>query len=957
MAKSPTTSPPGVPVMGRDVLVATKFHVPRAGFVPRPRLLARLWQGIGSGLTVVCTPAGFGKTTVLGDWARHSRLPVAWLSLDPGDSDPARFWRYMAAALDRVRPGVGAPVMALLRGPQQPPLEAVATAVINELMSLPGEGQVALVLDDYHLIEAPLVHESVTFLLDRLPPGLRLVLSSRVDPPLPLARLRARGQLAELRAEDLRFTVAETAAFLQEVTGLDLPAASVAALQDRTEGWAAGVQLAALSLRKHADPAEFIATFAGSHRYVLDYLTEEVLAGQSQQVLRFLLETSVLDRLCGPLCDAVTGRTDSQAMLEELERANLFVVPLDEVRRWWRYHHLFADLLRARLGHEQPGQVRGLHCAAAAWHEEHGSADEAVRHAMAAGDTGWAARLVERHVEALLRLSEGATLDRWLSALPAESIRARARLCLAQAVAAVVGGRLEVVEPLLANAERAFTASGDEPHEPSVGRAASVLANVPASIAFLHAELARLRGDAARAVECDRQAMTHLGEDDWLLRSMVAWNLAVADWLRGRLGPAEHALADLVTERLAAGEGFLSLIVCYDLGQVRLAQGRLRAALRTYQRGQETASEACQQLPPAGIALVGLAEVLYELNELPAAHEHATLGVALCRQLAFTQPLATGLAMLARIRWAQGDEAGALDAIGQAERVKLSPQVAALHNPVPAWRARLLLAFGEVAAAARWASGCGLGTGDEPSYPREREYLALARVLLAEHAPGRALGLLDRLHALAAAQQRTGSVIEVAALRALALADGGDLAAASASLAGALALAAPEGYVRVFADEGAPMARLLGGLAAAQRTGRVVFPAAVPQRYLEQLARAFQPAAPAAATGDTGMAGLAEPLSGRELEVLQLLAAGRSNQQIADELVVTLATVKKHVGHILGKLAAANRTQAVARARVLGLLPLGRHRDVVIRPDTTQPWHQILPPSRLSADAFGPGQP
>ena len=275
MAKSSTTSPPGVPVMGRDVLVATKFHVPRAGFVPRPRLLARLSQGIGSGLTVVCTPAGFGKTTVLGDWARHSRLPVAWLSLDPGDSDPARFWRYVAAALDLVRPGVGAPVMALLRGPQQPPLEAVATAVINELMSLPGEGQVALVLDDYHLIEAPLVHESITFLLDRLPPGLRLVLSSRVDPPLPLARLRARGQLAELRAEDLRFTVAETAAFLREVTGLDLPAASVAALQDRTEGWAAGVQLARCRCGSTLIRPGSSRHSAGSHRYVLDYLTEE----------------------------------------------------------------------------------------------------------------------------------------------------------------------------------------------------------------------------------------------------------------------------------------------------------------------------------------------------------------------------------------------------------------------------------------------------------------------------------------------------------------------------------------------------------------------------------------------------------------------------------------------------------------------------------------------------------
>jgi LuxR family maltose regulon positive regulatory protein len=922
MAEQPTTSLAAGAAPERDVLVATKFHVPRAGFVPRPRLLARVAEGIGRGLTVVSTPAGFGKTTMLGDWARRSRKPAAWLSLDAGDNDPARFWRYVAAALGRVRPGIDAPVMALLRGPQRPPLEAVATAVINELVSVPGE--VALVLDDYHVIEAPPVHDGVAFLLDRLPAGLRLVLSSRADPPLPLARLRAHGQLAELRAADLRFTLAETAAFVREATGLDLPAASVAALQQRTEGWAAGVQLAALSLRGHADPAGFIATFAGSNRYVLDYLTEEVLAGQPGQFLRFLLETSVLDRLCGPLCDAVTGRTGSQEMLEELERANLFVVPLDEVRRWWRYHHLFAGLLRARLASEQPGRVPELHRAAAAWHQEHGLADDAIRHAMAAGETGWAARLAERHVETLYRRGEVATLDRWLSALPAESVRARPRLCLAQAGVAIWGGRLEEVEPLVASAERAFAATGDEPPEPWVGRALSVLANVPAGIAFLRAWLASLRGDPARAVDCARQALAHLGEEDGLVRFGIAWHLAVADWQRGRLAQAEHALAELAAERRAAGEGFLAMRVCYDLGQVQRAQGRLGAALHTYQQELQAAGEAGQQPPFAGIAHVGVAEVLYERNELAAAHDHAAQGVALCRQLAHIQPLATGLALLARIRRAQGDAAGAREAIGQAGRVGLSPQVAPLFNPVPAWRARLLLASGEAAAAARWASQRGLGADDEPAYPREREYLALARVLLAERAPGRALGLLDRLHAQAAAQQRTGSLIEVGALRALALANDGDLAAASACLAEALALAAPQDYIRVFADEGTPMARLLGGLAAAQRTGRVVFPAAVPQRYLERLARAFRPTPAAGAAppapGGTEMDGLGGPLSGRELEVLRLLAAGRSNQQIADELVVSLATVKKHVGHILGKLAAANRTQAVARARILRLV-------------------------------------
>jgi LuxR family maltose regulon positive regulatory protein len=905
------------------VLVATKFHVPPAGFVPRPRLVTRLAKGLGRGLTVVCTPAGFGKTTLLGDWARRTRQPTAWLSVDAGDNDPARFWRYVSAALDQVRPGLLQRVAPLLDGPQPPPLEAVATAVINELTDPSGEGATALIVDDYHLIEAPTVHASMAFLLDRLPPGLRLVVASRADPPLPLARLRANGQLAELRAADLRFTLAETAAFLREATGLDLPMTSVAALQDRTEGWAAGVQLAALSLQGHADPAGFVATFAGSHRYVLDYLTEEVLARQPEQVVRFLLETSVLDRLSGPLCDAVTGRTDSQALLEAIERANLFLVPLDEVRGWWRYHHLFADLLRARLAHEEPERVPELHRTAAAWHEEHGFADEAVRHALAAGEVVWAARLVEQHVEALLRRSERATLGRWLSALPAEAVSSRARLCLAQAVSAVVGGQLEAVEPLLLDAERAFATSGDEPHEPSVGRALSVLANVPASIAFLRADVARLRGDPAAAVAFDRQALTHLGERDWLLGSQVAWNLAVADWLAGRPKQAEQGLAEVVAARRAAGEGYLAMRVGYDLGQVQRARGRLAAALASFRQGLKGAAD--RQLPHVGMAHLGLAEVLYERDELIAAQEHATQAVALSRHLAFAQPLASSLGMLARIRQARGDPSGALEAIGQAERVELSRRVVSLLNPVPVWRARLLLARGEMAEAARWADERGLRADDRPSYPRESEYLVLARLLLAQQQPDQALMLLEWLCAQATAQERMGSVIELRALQALALAAAGDQTAGLRALAEALALASPEGYMRVFVDEGASMARLLGSLTAAQRTGKIPRPDAVPRPYLDRLARAFQPVGGGAPNADATrridrVTELVEPLSDRELEVLELLAAGRSNQQIADELVVVLDTVKKHVGHILDKLGAANRTQAVARARTLGLL-------------------------------------
>jgi LuxR family maltose regulon positive regulatory protein len=928
---------------GQDVLLATKLHVPRPqpGFVPRRRLAEELGDGLARGRVLVCAPAGFGKTALLADWARGGGRPVAWLGLDGGDSDPARFWRYAVAALDRARPGLAGRVGPLL--PRSS--EGLVTALINELVADPGPDEVLLILDDYHLVDSGPVHQSVAFLLENLPQGLRVVVSGRADPPLPLARLRARGQLAELRAADLRFTSEEAAALLGEAAGPGLPGAAVAALVARTEGWAAGLQLAGLSLRGHADAAGFAVAFSGSHRFVLDYLADEVLDGQTGQVRAFLLETSVLERLSGELCDAVTGRVGGQAMLQDIERAGLFLVPLDEVRGWWRYHHLFADLLRARLQAEQPGRVQALHRAAAAWCEEHDLADDAVRHALAAGDAAWAARLVERHVETLLGRSEGATLRRWISALSAESVRGRPRLCLAQAYGAAMGFQLEALEALLDDAERAFAVSGDEPYEDPAGRPVSVLANVPAGIAFLRASLARLRGDAALAAGYNRQAMAQLGEDDWLMRSFVRWNRAVTDWLAGRLGPAESGLAEVLAERRAADEavrrvggepaevlraveggaeffaGFLAMRVCYDLGEVQRAQGNLDAALATYRQALDTAGES-SQTAHTGLAHVGLAQVLYERNELTAALDHATQGVTLCRQLAFTPPLASGLAVVARIRHAHGDAAGALEAMGEARQAGLSPQVIALLNPVPSQRARLLLAQGDVHAAAQWTTAAGLSPDDEANYPNEPGYLVLARLLLAQDDPGPALTLLQRLLDAAASQGRIGSVIEIQALRALALAACVDHAGALSALTEALTLARRHGYVRVLADEGAPMRALLAQLSSA-RPGQQHAARRIDPGYLAALLRACGQAYVVPSPGRAGAAppGLAEPLTDRELEVLRLLAAGRSNQRIAHDLVVALDTVKKHVTHVLGKLGAANRTEAAARARQLGLIP------------------------------------
>jgi LuxR family maltose regulon positive regulatory protein len=909
---------------GQDVLLATKLHVPRPqpGFVPRPRLVEALGEGLARGRVLVCAPAGFGKTALLADWARGDGRPVAWLGLDAGDSDPVRFWRYAVAALDRARPGLAGRV-----GPPPPrSSDGLVTALINELAADRGPDEVLLVLDDYHLVDSGPVHESVAFLLENLPPGLRMVVSSRADPPLPLARLRARGQLAELRAADLRFTSEEAAALLGEAAGPGLPGTAMTALVARTEGWAAGLQLAALSLQGHTDAAGFVAAFSGSHRFVLDYLADEILDSQAGPVRAFLLETSVLERLSGELCDAVTDRAGSQAMLQDIERAGLFLVPLDEIRGWWRYHQLFADLLRARLQAEQPGRMAALHRAAAAWCDEHDLADDAVRHALAAGDAAWAARLVERNVEALLGRSEGATLRRWLSALPAESVRDRPRLCLAQAYGAAQGFQLEALEELLDDAERAYAVSGDEPYEPSLGRPQgdSVLANVPAGIAFLRASLARLRGNADLAADYDRQALAQLGEDDWLLRSFVRWNLAVVDWLHGRLGPAERGLAEVLAERRAAGEafgGFLPMRARHDLGEVQRAQGNLDAAAATYRQALDTAGES-SQAALMGPAHVGLAQVLYERDELTVALDHATRGVTLCQQLAFTAALATGLAVVARIRHAQGDAAGAREAMGEAGRIGLSPQVITLFNPVPSHRARLLLAQGDVHAAAQWTTAAGLSPDDEPNYPQEPAYLVLARVLLARNDPVPALALLQRLLDAAASQGRTGSIIEIQALRALALAAHGDHASALGALAEALTLACPQGYVRVFADQGAPMRVLLAQLSAAQR-GQQHAARRIDPGYLAALLRACGQADAAPPPGRAAAAppGLAEPLTDRELDVLRLIAAGKSNQRIAHDLFVALDTVKTHVTHILGKLGAANRTEAAARARQLGLIP------------------------------------
>jgi len=909
---------PKAPSAERDMLLVTKLNVPvsRSDVVPRPRLAQRLDEGVGRGLVLVCAPAGYGKTVLVAEWARRGRLPVAWLSLDGGDNDPARFWRHVVAALDRARPGIGARVGGLL-GPPPPSFDVLVGALINELAGLADEDGLLLALDDYHLISSAAVHASFGLLLERRPPGLVVVVASRADPPLTLARLRARGQLAEVRVAELRFTADEAGVLLARVAagpGAGLSAGAVAALAGRTEGWAAGLRLAGLSLRGQEDVAGFVAAFNGSHRYVLDFLAEEVLEQQDEQLRGFLLETSVLDRLSGQLCDAVTGRADSQRLLERIEQAGLFLVPLDEVRRWWRYHHLFADLLRVRLVEQQPGRVARLHANAAAWYEQHGLADDAIRHAVAAGDTTWAARLIEQHFDEFYFLrGEAETIKRWLATLPADLVRTRPRLLGARAAMAATTGPLAAAEPLLDQAERAPAGADEEPFEPTAGKAGSMLVNIPALIAVLRSYLAQVNGDAEVAAMFASRAAAELNEGEQQLSSAVQGSLAVAEWLRGRLAEAETSMASSFGQRRAAGLTTMAARAGYQLAQIQRAKGRLDAAARTAGEVlEDTAPPGRPPLPAAGLGYVALAEVAYQRNELDTAVGQLAEGIALCRQFVYTTPLANGLATLAWIRQATGAPAAALAVMDEAMQAAAGPP--GLHNPVPAQRARLLLAQGDLAAAAGWAEDCGLDPDDEPDYPREQAHLVLARVLLAHGLPGRALALLDRLHAAATAAARNGSLIEIGALRTLALAALGEEAGALDALTEALVLACPQGYIRVFADEGPPMAALAGKLTAGRPAS------VVPAGCLARLRRGCGAGPDLGQAPATAVPGLADRLTGRELEVLQMLAAGRSNQAIAGELVLTLDTVKKHVSHVLAKLGAASRTEAAARARELNLI-------------------------------------
>ncbi|NNJ11360.1 LuxR family transcriptional regulator [Chloroflexales bacterium ZM16-3] len=879
------------------LVIATKLFIPppRPDAVPRPALVVRLNAGLHRKLTLLAAPAGFGKTSLASAWLADCGRPAAWLSLDEGDADPARFLTYLIAALQTLSPTIGADVLALLQSSQPPSIDALLPLLLNQIATLPRPA--ILVLEDYHLLDSRPIDQALGVLVEHLPAQLHLVIATREDPPLPLARLRARDQLSELRASDLRFTPDEAAMFLNQVMGLDLAAEHVAALEARTEGWIAGLQLAALSLREREDVPGFIRAFAGDNRYILDYLAEEVVQRQPDHIQRFLLQTSVLDRLCGPLCDAILDApaASGQAILAYLEQANLFLVPLDNERRWYRYHQLFVEVLRQRLhqrGATDPGEalrdVAGLHQRASVWYEAQGLKLEAFQHAAAANDLARAERLIEGSGVPLHFRGAGAPIRRWLEALPRAALNERPSLWVTYASTLLFGGQPTAVEPKLQAAEAALQAADpDERTRDLVGR-----------IASMRATLAVMQHNAAAIIAQSRRALEYLHANNLPFRTATTWTLGYAYQLEGDRGAAGRAFRDVIAAGSSSGASIYTIAATINLGQLQEADNQLSLAAESYRRVLQLAGD-----PPAPIACeayLGLARIAYQLDDLAATQQYGQQCLQLTRRIERVDTSASYALLLARLHLAQGDLDGAAAVLDGAEAFVRQHGFAFRMPEIVAAQVLVLLRQGHLATAAQLAATHELS-------------LSQARVHLAQGEPTTALVLLEPLRHRAEAQGWADAHLAVLVLQAVALRSGGEMDKAQRVLAEALALVKPEGFIRTFVDEGAPMADLLAEALAA----------GVEPTYVRRLLAAFPLAEPAQtdpspASDPDGR--LVEPLSERECEVLALIAEGLTNQDIAARLYLSLHTVKVHARNIYAKLRVTSRTQAVARGRALGIL-------------------------------------
>jgi LuxR family transcriptional regulator, maltose regulon positive regulatory protein len=906
-----------------DALVTTKVRVPRTRqeLVPRPRLRETLVRYEGRRLTLVSAPAGFGKTTLLSEWLEDRSGDggsIAWLSLEEADNDPARFLAYLVRALrSALGDGIGEGVLASLRLPEFPPLEAVVGILINELADVRHE-EVTIVLDDYHVIYSGPVHEATTFLLEHLPGNAHLVISSRADPPLPLAKLRARDQVTEIRAAELRFTTEEATAFLKGVMGLTLSEADVAALEEVTEGWIAALQLAALSMRDREDVSGFVETFSGSNRHVLDFLAEEVLERQPEGVREFLLKTSVLERMSAPLSNALTGRNDGQQMLERLEHDNLFVIALDDERHWYRYHHLFADVLHTSLQREQPERIRELHRRAAAWYERNGWTSEAIRHALAAQEHDRAADLVEQVARKMWNRGEVMTLLGWLETLPEETKRRRPQLLLQYSATLLWVGQLDDVEPLVREIEHAVGLSGEGRDEDLRTSADEPLRPVLlGGVAATRSWRAYLKGEPHDAIAFARRALALLPEKDLELRTFAAFRLAEAYRTADDLESATAALAETAELGRAAGHDYLVLRAMSRQAKLQMAQGRLRKADHLLRRALRFAVEQVgDSLPATGEEHVIIGELLYEWNELEAAAHRLKEGITLAERMGQLETLVEGYVALSRLEMAQGNTEHALESAREASKLAERSGAAEAIVEAAAWNARLHLARSDMMAAVLELERIAGAPAVSVSMVRETEQLARARLTVARGEHDEALRLLEELRQSADAAGRMGKLIEILTLQALALWEKSKREQAVRTLTRALALAEPEGYVRTFVDEGAKVGDLLSAILEARQRGHPEAATQIPARYLAKLLAIHAQESATTGAGER----LSEPLSERELEVLALVAAGKSNGEIASSLFVSLSTVKTHINNLYRKLGARSRTQAIARARELDLI-------------------------------------
>jgi LuxR family transcriptional regulator, maltose regulon positive regulatory protein len=931
-------------------LLATKLYIPppRSNLVLRPRLLARLNEGLHRKVTLISASAGFGKTTLLSSWIDELRVAscelqanaapplqnpkskiqnrIAWLALDEADSNPTRFLTYSVAAVQTVALEIGKGVMAALQSPQPPSSEAMLTTLLNEIAALPDK--FILVLDDYHLIDSQIVDQALAFVIEHMPPQLHLVIATREDPQLPLARLRVRDQLSEVRTADLRFTPSEATAFLNQMMNLNLSVEEVAALESRTEGWIAGLQLAALSMRGRQDVAGFIQAFAGDNRYVVDYLVEEVLQRQPEPVRNFLLQTSILDRLCGALCDAVTNQTESSATLDRLERNNLFVIPLDDRRHWFRYHHLFADLLHTHLLAQWPDQVAILHRRASEWYETQGTLSAAISHAFAAEDMARAAHLIERewrnHHRSQFR--SAAVID-WMKRLPEAIVRASPSLSTGYAWELLNQGELDAAASHLQDAEQRIEANakGDNSAETSIG--VEQLRSLQVDIASARAYLAQASDDLPSAIAYAQRALDLCPADDHLARALMEALLGLVMMANGDLAGAYRMLAAAQRGVQQAGNVLFAIGMTYVVADIQIAQGRLRAAIRTYEEALQLAGvdNAATQAHPVlqGTAdlYLGLSDLHYELGNWAEARAYLQKSEELGETVALSNwPYRLRLVQ-ARMKQSEGDLDGALRLLDEAAHFSYPVPTPEVH-PLAAMKAQVWIAQGNLLDARAWVRQRGLSVDDDLSFRREFEHITLARLLIVtyrheqdERLLHAALGFLARLLKAAEAGERLGSVIEILLLQALAQQAAGDIPQAMAPLERALQLAEPEGYIRLFVAEGAAIQQLLSS---AMTHG-------IAERYTERLLAAFPQveveSAPKSKIQNL-KSKMVEPLSQRELEVLHLIAQGFSNQEIGARLFLALDTVKGHNRRIFDKLQVQRRTEAVAKARSLNLLSL-----------------------------------